>query len=142
MDIKLKSYFRFCAACCVVFWSMSLACAGTDKEHLQPVFHLLLGNEHILPKPVYRDAAGLPALTGEYYGAMGEHPVKKISVASPWPAYADKDYLKVDLFLPADMTGKRPTVFFITGYSMYHSESYYSLLYFMASQGYNCVRAP
>ena len=102
----------------------------------------LVYNNTELPQPVYADAADIPELTGGYYGAMGEHPVKKVSIASPWPAYADKDYLKVDLFIPADLTGKRPTVFFITGYSMYHSESYYSLLYFIASQGYNCVFVP
>ncbi len=102
----------------------------------------LVYDSTMLLQPVFSDAGDLPELTGDQYGAMGEHPVRKISINSPWPAYADKDYLKVDLIVPADMTGKRPTVFFITGYSIYHSESYYSLLYFIASQGYNCVFVP
>jgi pimeloyl-ACP methyl ester carboxylesterase len=102
----------------------------------------IVHSSSLVPMPVYSDAAGLPELGGDTYGAMGEHPVRKITIANPWPAYANKDYLKVDLYLPADVTGKRPTVFFITGYSMYHSESYYSLLYFIASKGYNCVFVP
>ncbi len=102
----------------------------------------LVYNSSLLSVPVYADVADIPKLKGVDVGAMGEHPVRKVSISSPWPAYADKDYLKVDLFVPSDVSGKRPTIFFITGYSMYHSESYYSLLYFIASQGYNCVFVP
>jgi len=109
---------------------------------LEAKCELLLFNNVAMPVPVYKDDAIPQPLSGGMYGAMGEHLVRKISVASPWPAYKDKEYLKVDLYIPADVTGKRPTVFFITGYSMYHSESYYSLLYFIASQGYNCVFVP
>ena len=113
-----------------------------NSYKLEAKCQLLLFNNVAMPVPVYKDDAIPQPLSGGMYGAMGEHPVRKISVASPWPAYANKDYLKVDLYIPADVTGKRPTVFFITGYSMYHSESYYSLLYFIASQGYNCVFVP
>ena len=136
-----KKYFWIILGVLCLPLGLSSSLADTGKEHLPPVFHLLLNN-HLLPKPVYLDPANIPELTGSYYGAMGEHPVRKISVASPWPNYANKDYLNIDIYIPADVTGKRPTVFFITGYSMYHSESYYSLLYFIASQGYNCVFVP
>lgn len=95
-----------------------------------------------LPQPVYVDAADIPELPDAYYGAMGEHPVKQVSIASPWADYANNDDLKVDLLVPADMTGKRPTVFFITGYGQFHSERYRSLLYFIASKGFNCVFIP
>jgi len=121
--------------------------AANGKEHLQPVYHLLLAR-HLLPKPVYKDSANIPELTGGWYGAMGEHPVKKVSIANPaYPDGIDDDdgnhySLNVDLYLPADMTGKRPTVFFIAGWHVYHSETYRSLLYFIASQGFNCVYVP
>jgi pimeloyl-ACP methyl ester carboxylesterase len=93
-------------------------------------------------RPVYADAAHLPELSGSEYGAMGEHPVRKVSVASPWPPYAGDSNVNVDIYYPADGTGKRPTVFFISGYGQYHSETYRSLLYFIASQGYTCVFVP
>ncbi|MEN8221067.1 MAG: hypothetical protein ABFS56_32885, partial [Pseudomonadota bacterium] len=47
--------------------------------------------------------------------------------------------LTVDMYYPADMHTPRPTIFFISGWKLYHSEAYYSLLYFIASQGYNAV---
>ena len=109
---------------------------------LEAKSELLLFNNVARTLPVYKDDAIPQPLSGGIYGAMGEHSVRKISVASPWPNYAGNDDLKVDLYIPADMTGKRPTVFFIAGWHMYHSESYYSLLYFIASQGYNCVYIP
>ena len=113
-----------------------------NSYKLEAKCELLLFNNVAMPVPVYTDNAIPQPLSGSMYGAMGEHPVRKISVASPWPAYANKDYLKVDLYIPADVTGKRPTVFFITGYGQFHSERYRSLLYFIASQGYNCVFVP
>ncbi len=142
-----KKYFWIILGVLCLPLGMNSSLAGTDKEHLQPVFHLLLAN-HLLPKPLYKDPADIPELTGSYYGAMGEHPVRKISIANP--AYPNgihdhdgNDYdLHVDLYVPADMIGKRPTVFFIAGWHKYHSENYYSLLYFIASQGYNCIYIP
>ncbi len=136
-----KKYFWIILGMLCLPLGLNSSIAGTGKEHLPPVFHLLLNN-HLLPKPVYLDPANIPELTGSYYGAMGEHPVRKISLASPWPDYAGNNELKVDLYIPADVVGKQPTVFFIAGYHMYHSEKYYSLLYFIASQGYNCVFIP
>ncbi len=136
-----KIHFWVVLGLLFVHLGSSASLAGNGKEYLQSVFHLLLSRK-LIPRPIYKDTAHISELTGGYYGAMGEHPVRKISISSPWPAYADKDYLKVDLYVPTDVPGKRPTVFFITGYSMYHSESYYSLLYFIASQGYNCVFVP
>jgi pimeloyl-ACP methyl ester carboxylesterase len=111
---------------------------------------LLLHASVAIPEPIYSDAVIPQSLTGDTYGAMGEHPVRKISIANPWPAYAngidDDDGhhydLQVDIYYPADISGKRPTVFFISGWHVYHSETYRSLLYFVASQGYNCVFIP
>jgi dienelactone hydrolase len=109
--------------------------------------------------PAYNDPSNLPELMGDWYGAMGEHPVNKISINNP--AYpneivnqgnnypGDNSYyfgsedgtvqLKVDLYTPADTTTTRPTIFFISGWRHYFSEQYYSLLYFIASQGFNAI---
>ncbi len=104
----------------------------------------LIFAESSVTKPTYRDAARprLPELDGEMYGAMGEHQVRKISISNPWPAYEPDAALQVDLYFPADISGKRPTVFFISGWHQYSSENYLSLLYFITSQGYNCVFIP
>ncbi len=137
--------------CTAVFMIIALALltqanAGGTREHLQSVLYLLLGHTSSLgvavPEPLYSDDTILQPLSGDYYGAMGEHPVRKISVKSPWANYADNDDLQVDIYIPSDVAGKRPTVFFITGYGQFHSERYRSLLYFIASQGYNCVFVP
>jgi len=102
----------------------------------------LVYESNAVPRPVYVDDAGLPELTGSEYGAMGEHEVRRVSVASPWPGYADDPNVNVDIYYPAGPTASHPTVFFIAGYGMYHSETYRSLLYFIASQGYVCVFVP
>jgi len=39
-------------------------------------------------KPSYQDTANIPELTGSWHGAMGEHPVRKLSMPSPWPDYS------------------------------------------------------
>jgi hypothetical protein len=54
----------------------------------------------------------------------------------------DKIDLTVDMYYPADTAGPRPTVFYISGWHNYHSEQVYSLLYFIASHGYNAVHIP
>ncbi len=95
-----------------------------------------------LDRPVYADDGGLPELTGDWYGALGELQVERLTTPSPWPGYAADSEMNVDLYIPAGLTTSRPTVFFISGYGNYHSEKYYSLLYFIASQGFNCVFIP
>jgi hypothetical protein len=124
------------------------------------IFSLLLGNSgqvgKLLTMPVYEDPGGVPVLTAGLFGAMGQHPVKILSIDNP--GYGDEivnqkagehyDYytsdaatirLMVDLFYPADVDTKQPTVFFISGYRHYHSEQFHSLLYFIASHGYNAI---
>jgi len=108
---------------------------------------LLFDNSHPSPgevviKPSYQDAANIPELTGDWYGAMGEHPVRKLSMPSPWPAYSGNTERNIDLYFPSNVPGKKPTVFFIAGWGMYHSEQYKSFLYFIASQGFNAVFIP
>ncbi len=117
-----------------VFFNNSFELEGTCR--------FLVYDSTAIARPVYSDAAGLPELVGDEYGAMGEHPVRKVSVASPWPGYADDPNVNVDIYYPTGPTASHPTVFFISGYGMYHSETYRSLLYFIASQGYNCVFVP
>lgn len=93
-------------------------------------------------KPSYQDAANIPELTGSWHGAMGEHPVRKLSMPSPWPDYSANTERNIDLYFPSDVSGKKPTVFFIAGWNMSHSERYKSFLYFIASQGFNSVFVP
>ncbi len=113
----------------------------------------------LVNQPIYDDPSNIPALTGDWYGAMTGHPVKKISINNPgyqdlivnrgnnypgdnsyyFGSDAESVRLKVDLYTPANMAGPRPTVFFISGWRHYFSEQYYSLLYFIAGQGFNAV---
>lgn len=93
-------------------------------------------------KPTYKDAGNIPELEGDWYGAMGEHPVRKLTMANPWTAFANNEDLKIEMFFPADVAGKKPTVFFIPGWNMKASETFHSLLYFIASQGFNAVFVP
>ena len=116
------------------------------EENLQPIYQLLF-TRTVLPgepvtRPSYADAADIPELTGDWYGAMGEFPVRKVTIPSPWQPYADSQEMNVDFFFPVGRSGKLPTVFFISGYAQWSSNRYIGLLYFIASQGYNCVFIP
>lgn len=95
----------------------------------------------LVPRPSYGDAANIPELGGGWYGAMGEHPVRRLTMASPWPSYVDNHERDIDLFYPSDVVGKKPTVFFISGWGK-KADTYRSLLYFIASQGFNVVFIP
>ncbi len=119
--------------------------ASTKINAMPPIISLLLDENQLgsaVTRPSYRDSANIPELSGSMYGAMGEHPVRIASMNSPWPDYADNGDMSVDLYFPSDISGKRPTVFFISGWHVYHSERYRSLLYFIASQGFNAVFVP
>jgi hypothetical protein len=114
--------------------------------------------QDILDKPVYEDPAGIKELTGSTFGAFGRHPVKAISIDNPGYENTienpNRDYngyyfvhdefirLKVTLFYPSDMCTPRPTVFFMAGWENYQYQEFYSLLYFIASHGYNAVFVP
>jgi len=131
--------------------------ANSTNNARQAVFLLLLGKKVSgISKPVYEDAANIAQLSGDSFGAMGDHPVRILSINNPgYPdsvinkkagthnQYYTNDApsirLKIDLFYPADSSTARPTVFFISGYRQYHSEQVYSLLYFIASHGYNAA---
>jgi hypothetical protein len=117
---------------------------ATDADKVVPIIlPLLLDSEgKAVTRPTYRDSANLPELGNGWYGAMGEHPVRKLTISNPWPAYSNREDMQIDLYFPADLQGKRPTVFFISGWHQYQSERYRSLLYFIASQGFNCVFIP
>ncbi len=109
----------------------------------------------VLDPPVYEDPANIPVLTGSAYGAMGYHPVKAITFDNPgytdpiinkeskntgyFTVDEDPLRLKVTMLYPADLCTPRPTVFFIAGWRNYHYQQFYSLLYFIASHGYNAV---
>ncbi len=129
--------------------------AAEGEKVLQPVYELLIGRSDSgnpdgqdsrsgdpVVRPSFADAGGLPELSGEWYGAMGEYQVRRNTLPSPWPDYADNVEMNVDIFFPAGRPGRLPTVFFISGYGQYSSDRYRSLLYFIASQGYNCVFIP
>lgn len=73
---------------------------------------------------------------------MGEHPVRKMTMASPWPAYAGTAKKNIALYFPSDVNGRKPTVFFVAGWKMGNPETYQGLLYFIASQGFNAVFVP
>ena len=112
-----------------------------------------------IPRPIYDDPANIPELTREWHGAMTGYAVNKISIDNP--AYTEEivnrgnNYpgdnsfyfgsddetvrLKVDMYTPAGPITPRPTVFFISGWRHYFSEQYYSLLYFIATKGFNAV---
>ncbi len=112
-----------------------------------------------IPHPVYDDPANIPELTQEWYGAMVGETVNKISINNPaypneivnkgniYPGdnsfyFGSNDEtvrLKVDMYTPSGTIRPRPTVFFISGWRHYFSEQYYSLLYFIANQGFNAV---
>ncbi len=121
---------------------------GGDVPILSPIIHLLFsGNSQGLPgiavaEPIYHDAANIPELTGAWYGAMGEHPVRKMIMPSPWPDYAENTAKNIALYFPSDVDGKKPTVFFVAGWGMGNPETYQGLLYFIASQGFNAVFVP
>ncbi|MCF6203989.1 MAG: hypothetical protein L3J59_10045 [Methylococcaceae bacterium] len=116
----------------------------------------------IMDKPNYRDAGAVPELSKEWWGSMGANPVKMVSIANPeypnpitsgegyplemkdgkllyYKSIFGKIKMTIDLFYPAGLIESRPTVFYISGWHHYHSEQVYSLLYFIASQGYNAV---
>ena len=119
--------------------------ASANTRALSPIVSLLLDGDEpgsAVTRPSYRDGANIPELSGSMYGAMGDHPVRKVSMDSPWPDYADNNDMRIDLYFPSDISGKRPTVFFISGWHVYHSERYRSFLYFIASQGFNAVFIP
>ena len=117
-----------------VFFNNSFELEGTCQ--------FLVYDSIAIDRPVYSDAAGLPELVGGEYGCMGEHPVRLLSMANPWPQYTDQDRLRIDLYVPADVEGAKPVVFFISGWEQYDSARYRSFLYFIASQGYVCVFVP
>ena len=112
----------------------------------------------ILPQPVYEDPAGITELTGSAFGAFGRHPVKAVSIDNPgydlpienkerkntgyYTVDEDPLRLKVTLLYPSDICTPRPTVFFMAGWRNYHYQQFYSLLYFIASHGYNAVFVP
>jgi hypothetical protein len=95
-----------------------------------------------VPRPIYQDAANIPELTGAWYGAMGDHPVQKLEMFSPWPEYSSREEKKITLYFPSDVQGRKPTVFFVAGWGMGDPETYQGLLYFIASQGFNAVFVP
>jgi hypothetical protein len=147
-----KNMYRGLSFFLLVF-AVSNVCAA--ESTLVPVYHILLGTT--LPgitvvKPVYKAGENQPELGGDFFGAMGEHPVRKISIANPFYAEGFVPYFSnhpeglmdvpftVDLFFPGDeVLKKRPTIFFISGWRIQYSDSWRSLLYFIASQGYNAV---
>ncbi len=112
-----------------------------------------------IPRPVYNDPANIPELTPEWYGSMTGNSVHRISIDNP--AYQEEipnlgnNYpgdnsfyfgsndetvrLKVDMYTPAGPIVPRPTVFFISGWRHYFSEQFYSLLYFIATKGFNAI---
>ncbi len=144
----------------LAFFLITMYCIPANADvwkSREAVYLILFGNSApTTARPVYKDPANIPELTGDAFGAMGEHPVKILSIDNPgYPdeitnmkASAHNEYysndeesirLKVDLFHPADINTARPTIFFISGYRQYHSEQYYNLFYFVASHGYNAV---
>ncbi len=146
------SFFLFSTLC------MTANAAANGGKALDAIFLLLLNNSRsaLINTPVYEDPANLPELPADSYGAMGGHPVKVLSINNPgyqdnivnqkageqYAYYTSSEAtirLKVDLYYPADNSSTRPTVFFISGYQHYHSEQFRSLLYFIASHGYNAV---
>ncbi len=93
-------------------------------------------------RPSYKDVANIPELGGTWHGAMGEHPVQKLTMANPWPASAGNVSLNIEIFFPSDVAGKKPTVFFFPGWDTTASETFHTLLYFIASQGFNAIFVP
>ena len=113
---------------------------------LPAIMNLLLAHKSPLPgevvsEPIYDDP-NIPELTGAWYGAMGEHPVRKMTMVNPWPAYTDNPGKNITIFFPEDVAGKKPTVFFIAGWGNDDPALYQALLYFIASQGFNAVFIP
>ena len=85
-----------------------------------------------LTPPIYEDPDAIPILSAGTFGAMGPHPVKSLSMDNPGydnpienkerknvPYYTVDEAnirLKVTLFYPADISTRRPVVFFIAGW--------------------------
>ncbi len=96
----------------------------------------------IAPQPLtYHDDANITFLTSDY-GTFGSHRVKTKSIPNTHydykPAYQALD-LQSTLYYPEDINTSRPTLFFYSGYHMYHPDAYKALLYFVASKGYNII---
>ena len=139
-----------------------VAAENESWDNATAVYMLLLKDSSqiidALTPPIYEDPGAIPILPAGTFGAMGPHPVKSLSMDNPGydnpienkerknvPYYTVNEEnirLKVTLFYPADSSTRRPVVFFIAGWHNYHAKQFYSLLYFIASHGYNVIFVP
>ncbi len=121
----------------IAFFFIACSSSSGDNNNSSPI-----ADDYIAPQPLtYHDDANITALTTGY-GRFGKYRVETKSIANT--QYNDKPeyqalHLQTTLYYPVDAPTPRPTLFFYSGYHIYHDDAYKALLYFVASKGYNII---